>query len=196
MKNQDVSIWISFIDLAKIVLPLIIVAFLSYKFGNKKSHYEKKLEFINKRITEFYSPMLGYIYRIEASNLLQKELSELAGEAWKEIVANNDKNENLDEEFKPFQKLIEYDNKITNEEVLPLFYKMHDIFTENYWLAEDSTKQHYLKLSRYVDVWKRFQNDSIPRQVLWKMEKDENLLIPFKTDIKNKLDYLKKSLVK
>ena len=196
MKNQDVSIWISLIDLAKIVLPLIIVASLSYKFGNRKSHYEKKLEFITKQITEFYSPILGYIYRIEASNLLQEELSELAGEAWKEIVANNDKNENLDEEFKPFKKLIEYDNKITNEEVLSLFYKMHDIFTQNYWLAENSTKQHYLKLSRFVDVWKRFQNDSIPRQVLWKMEKDEDLLIPFKTDIKNKLDYLKKFLIK
>lgn len=196
MTNQDVSIWISLIDLAKIVLPMIIVAFLSYKLGNKKSLYEKKLEFITKQITEFYSPMLGYIYRIEASNLLQKELSKLAEEAWKEIVANSPKDKNLDEEFKPFQKLIEYDNKITNEEVLPLFYKMHDIFTQNYWLAEDSTKQHYLKLSRYVDVWRRFQDDSIPRQVLWKMEKDENLLIPFKTDIKNKLDYLKISLLK
>lgn len=196
MTNQDVSIWISFIGLAKIVFPMIIVAFLSYKLGNKKSHYERKLEFITKQITEFYSPMLGYIYRIEASNLLQKELSQLSGEAWKEITVNNNENINLDEEFKPFQKLIEYDNKTTNEEVLPLFYKMHDIFTQNYWLAEDSTKQHYLKLSRYVDVWKRFQKNSVPRQVLWKMEKDENLLISFKTDIKSNLDYLKKVLLK
>ena len=195
MANQQGNIWIELIDLAKIVLPLIIVAYLSYKLGNKKSRYEKKLEFINKQITEFYSPMMGYIYRIEASYSLQKELSKLAEDAWKEISANNLDKNNLDEEFKPFQKLIEYDNKITNEEVLPLFYKMHDIFTQNYWLAEDSTKPHYLKLSRYVDVWRRYQDDSLPRQVLWKMEKDENLLIPFKTDIKNKLDYLKKSLL-
>jgi hypothetical protein len=196
MAQQDMSIWISLIDLAKIVLPLIIVAFLSYKLGNKKSRYEKKLEFITKQITEFYSPMLGFIYRIEASNLLQNELSKLADETWKEIAANNKEHKNLNEEFKPFQILIESGNKTTNEEVLPLFYKMHDVFTQNYWLAEDSTKQHYLILSRYVDIWRRFQANSIPRQVLWKMEKDENLLIPFKMDMENKLGFLKKSLLK
>lgn len=196
MVDQQGSVWLELIDLAKIVLPLIVVAYLSYKLGNKKSRYEKKLEFISKQITDFYSPMLGYIWRIEASNLLQEELSKLAGEAWKEIVANAPDKEDIDKEFEPFQKLIEYDNKITNEEVLPLFYKMHDIFTQNYWLAEDSTKPHYLKLSRYVDVWKRYQNNSIPRPVLWKMEKNENLLVPFKMEIKNKLDYLKKIMIK
>ncbi|MCZ6701406.1 MAG: hypothetical protein O6940_00025 [Ignavibacteria bacterium] len=112
MDESQNNRWIALIDLAKIILPTlitIIVAFISYKLGNRKTRFEKKLEFINKQITAFYSPLMGYINRIKASSLLQNELKVMANEAWQEI-ASKKKNAEHDEEFKPFQKLIEYDN--------------------------------------------------------------------------------------
>ncbi|MCH7974245.1 MAG: hypothetical protein IH949_10220 [Bacteroidetes bacterium] len=198
MNEKQPNIWFEIIDLAKVVVPyliIIFVAYISYKFGKKKSRFEKHLQVVEKQITEFYSPILGYIYRIEAANELEQELSEKANEAWEEIAKSNLNKNEQDEEFKLFQKLIENNNRIFNEELLPLYNKMHKIFTDNYWLAEESTKDYYKDLSRYVDVWERYQNKSIPRQVLIKLKGDESLLISFKTDIKNNLEKLKNILV-
>ena len=198
MDKAQTNIWIEIIRLAEIIIPTIItiiVAFISYKLGNRKSRFEKKLDFINKQITEFYSPMMGYINRIRASSLLQSELSEKANEAWKEIVSRGISPVDHEKEFDPFKKLIEYDNKTLNVEILPLYYKMHTIFTENYWLAENSTKEYYVELSRFVDIWKRYQDNSIPYKVIEKLSHTKQSLIPFFEDVKSVLEVLKMNLL-
>ncbi|MCZ6701407.1 MAG: hypothetical protein O6940_00030, partial [Ignavibacteria bacterium] len=72
---------------------------------------------------------------------------------------------------------------------------MHNIFTENYWLAEKSTKEYYIELSRFIDIWKRYQDNSIPHKVLLKLSQREESLLPFYEDVKNMLERLRSKLL-
>ena len=66
------------------------------------------------------------------------------------------------------------------------------IFTENYWLANSTTKQWYSELSRFVDLWHRWLDDSIPVEIIKEMDHTEERLKPFYEDLGNQLETLQK----
>ena len=71
---------------------------------------------------------------------------------------------------------------------------MVSVFTENSWLANSSTKKWYSELSRFVDLWHRWLEDSIPAKVLQEISHTEERLRPFYQDLENQQERLQKEL--
>lgn len=193
---DQISLIRDIVDLAKIVIPsaiTLLAGYLAYRFANRQSRYRKYLEFKERQVTSFYSPMIGCLKSIRAHSELRSDLSKAAGTAW-DNICKNAPHPFLDHEerFVPFKKLIEYDNKKLREEILPFYDKMLKIFTDNYWLAEESTKAHYSELCRYIEIWNRWLDRSLPSEVLQEIEHDEERLKPFYKDLDVQLSNLLK----
>ena len=188
----------SLIDLAKTVLTSLVIllaAYLGYRFTIKQNKRQRQLEFIERKITTFYSPMIGYRNQIKAKSELRLDLSNAAGIAWGKICDEQPR-PFLDHEkyFEPFKKLIEYNNKQFAEELLPMYDKMLLVFMENYWLANTSTQGWYGEFCRFVDLWHRFLNDSVPGRALNELKHGEELLLPFYDDLEKQLEELKQKI--
>ena len=69
-----------------------------------------------------------------------------------------------------FTKIIDWDNTKLQEELLPAYRQMLDLFRENYWLAKPETRDHYPTLVEFVEVWNRWLDDALPREVLERLE--------------------------
>lgn len=198
MTPEQVSLLKDVVDLAKVTIPAIVTllaGYLGFRFSTRLARYNKSLEFKQKQITEFYSPMIGCIKNIRSHSELRLELSNAASEAWREICDDAPKPFlNHNREFEPFKKHIEYDNIKFREDLLPLYDKMLSIFTENYWLAEEPSKAHYSELCRYVEIWHRWLDEALPREVLLKTKHSEEMLLPLYDDLEKQMLELRSSI--
>ena len=93
-----------------VIVP-IIFTFVGYLFGKRQLKDKIKLDFIDRQLREFYSPMHICIRRIRALGELREKRSELSYIAWKEICATRKiPFEDHEEVFEPFKKMIDNDN--------------------------------------------------------------------------------------
>ncbi len=93
-----------------------------------------------------------------------------------------------------YDKLQDYNNRQLTDEIIPLYRKMLAIFTDCMWLAEPSTQRHYAALVEYVEIWNRFLDQSLPREVLQQIEHKEEALKPFYADLEQHFTSLSKRL--
>ncbi len=202
LTEQQIELFKNLIDFGKIAVPSLITllavvlgARVGYRFSLRRFKLEKRLEFINQQVTKFYSPLVGCRMRSRASSELRVELSRVCNSAWIKICEEQPK-PFLDHEkhFDPFKKQIEDENQRFPKYLLPLYDQMVDIFTKNFWLAEDSTKEFYKPFCRYVELWHRFYDDAIPPRVLEEVTIDEKDLLPFYDDLENNLNRLRHEL--
>lgn len=192
------GLFASVVDLLKLVYaPLItlLAGYLGMQYGLKQLKAEKKLEFIARQLKEFYSPLLGYHKAILAKSELRVRVSHAADEAWREICQGAPKPFLEHEEaFKPFKRVINYDNEQLKQELLPLYRKMLEVFRENYWLAEPETRKYFSELSDFVELWDRWISDNIPASVMEKLGHDEDRLKPFYVELEERLNTLRVKL--
>ena len=202
LNEQQLHLINNLIDLAKIVLPsffillaAILGARLTYRFAVRRLKLEKRLDFVRQQVTDFYSPLIGCRKRIRASSELRVELSRASDIAWRKIC-DEQPTPFLEHEkyFEPFKRQIEDENKRFPKFLLPLYDEMVDIFTKNYWLAEDSTKEFYKPFCRYVELWHRFHDDAIPPRVFEEVPLDEETLLPFYENLESNLSKLRDEL--
>ena len=157
------------IDLSKIVLPslfTLLAGSFGYRYGLRHMKNQKRLEFVERQLREFYSPMLGCLKSIKAKSELRYEISKACEPAWRKICEEHPKPFlDSDKYFEPFKESLMYDDKQLRKELIPLYDKMLSIFSENYCLAESETKSWYSELTRFVN-WHRWLNESIPREVI------------------------------
>ncbi|CAG0927013.1 hypothetical protein PLCT1_00209 [Planctomycetaceae bacterium] len=183
------------LELAKFVGPAtttLLAGYLGYRFALRRARHQKQLDFIERQVTHFYSPIVGCLKRIRAESNLRLELSGAADAAWRDICDRAPKPfVDHSQQFEPFKRLIEYENTKFSDELLPLYDRMVAIFTDNYWLAESSTQQHYSELCRFVEMWHRFLNRSLPREILDHIEHREERLHPFYADLETQLARLR-----
>jgi hypothetical protein len=92
--------------------------------------------------------------------------------------------------FAPYKSIIEYDNKQLREELMPLYRKMLDLFTEKYWLADEATRIFYQDFFEFVEIWERYLAESLPGEVLAKLDHSEENVLQFYEHIENKLSTL------
>lgn len=78
-----------------------------------------------------------------------------------------------------FMKSIEYDNRQLNESLLPSYIKIETIFRDNYYLAENKTREFFRPLIEFNDIWQRWLDRSIPLEVVKELGHEEELLQPF-----------------
>lgn len=198
LSESQVQLLRDLVDLAKITIPALVTllaVYFTYRFATRQTLFRKRLDFIEKQIVGLYSPMIGCLKAIRASSELRLEISQAADEAWRELSSRCPTPPGpSDDDFAPYRRIIEYDNTQLKTSLLPLYDRMLSIFTENYWLAEDSTKEHYPELCRFVDIWHRHLEDSIPTDVVRKLDHREERLHALYEDLESILTALRSKL--
>jgi hypothetical protein len=166
--------------------------------GLVTAHNQKKQrvhDHIQKQLSDFYSPLLGIRARILAKSEVRLKVSGATGEAWRTLVDRGRKNvESLrkieEERFPDFEKVLQHDNRQLVEELIPLYRKMIDLFTNNMWLAEGSTRVHFGALVEFVEIWDRWLGGSLPKEAVPLLGHREEKLQQFYIDLVTQLDRL------
>jgi len=176
----------------------LVGGLIVYVFGIRKLSIEIRNAFVQKQMSEFYSPIAGYRKRIRAKSEVRGKVSTVANEAWKELCAPYVEAKqpmlNHEELYAPFGKIIEYDNGQLREELMPLYRKILDLFTEKYWLADEDTRAYYQDFLEFVEIWERYLAEALPREVLRKLEHSEENVLPFYEHVEQKLSALQKDI--
>ena len=179
------------IELTKILIPLVAV-YLVYRFGIKQIINQKRLEFVDRQLREFYSPMISYRNTIITIRELQENIFKATDIKWKEFCEINPKP--TDQDFRKYDNSLKFDKKQFREEIITLYDKMVSIFNENYYLAEKETRNYFNELYCYVNIWHRWLEDSIPYEVAIELKYSEESLIPFYNDLDKQEKILTKKL--
>lgn len=196
--NQSITI----LELVKFIIPIIstfLAGFFGLLYGLKQVKVQKRLSFIEKQLNEFYSPLLGCRTEILCKSKVRLKIELAANESWKELCERKDKRGlddfDVDKAYEPYGKIIEYNNNQLRQDLLPKYRNMLSIFTENYWLAQSDTRKWYSELCEFIEIWDRCMSDSLPNDVVRKLEHHENKLNSFYEDLEKQIDFLRKELV-
>jgi hypothetical protein len=165
-----------------------------YVFGIRKSSIELRNTFIQKQMSEFYSPIAGYRKRIRAKSEVRAKVSTAANEAWKELCVPYAEAKqpmlNHEELYAPYGRIIEYDNKQLREELMPFYRKVLDLFTDKYWLADEDTRAYYQDFLEFVEIWERHLAGALPGDVIRKLGHTEENVLPLYEHVERKLSAL------
>ena len=176
----------------------IISAYLAYRFARRQNRLDRSLAFVREQVTSFYAPMVGLRRRIAAQSLLRKELDDAASVDWRAIadkhLASAPDGSTLGREFVPFDRMFDYNNRELVQDLIPRYVELLDLFTKNYWLAESSTQIHYQELVRFVGLWQRHLDKSLPVGVLDRVGHSEDRLKPLYDDLEATLARLTATL--
>lgn len=160
---------------------------------------ERRQERIREQLDGFYGPMLGLRAWIRATSELRPELSRAADNAWKKLVRRRDHDVDLlrelqQERFPDFEQVVEENNRQFAEEILPRYEAMITAFSENLSLAEKSTRKHFPTLVKFVELWRRWLDDTIPAEALQELGHSEEELFPLYADLREQFERLQKEL--
>lgn len=163
----------------------------------RREQRQRRMAFVEKQLKDFYSPMLGLRNEIHMRSDLRDRIHDAADVVWKNLcaqareVSTEAPGEPLRSRSPEFTKLIEYDNKQLQEDLLPAYQQMAKLFRENLWLAEPETTTHYQRLIEFVELWDRWLARAIPAEVIEHLEHGEERLKPFYEHLQQQHDDLR-----
>lgn len=64
------------------------------------------------------------------------------------------------------------------------------VFTDMYWLADEDTRSYYQNFLEFIEICERCLSESLPRDVLMKLEHTEETVRPFYEHIEVRLSEL------
>ena len=159
---------------------------------------ERRNNRLREQLQTFYSPLLGMHLQVRAKSEVRVKVSNIAQASWPDLfrgVESPQIKQRIQDESEPqYVRLIEYSNAQLTNEIVPLYRDMLEHFTKNLWLAEPSTVSHYAALIEYVEMWNRFLDGSLPKEVLDKVEHKEERLKPLYADLKEQFERLRREL--
>lgn len=174
---------------------IIIGAWLT----TRRERKQRRLDFVEKQLQDFYSPMLGIRNEIRMRSELRVRIQHASNVEWAKLCARADKSVGALRDLESarsaqFAKLIEYDNDQLETELLPAYRQMAKLFRDNYFLADYDTRAHYGQLIEYVELWNRWAANSIPPEVTTNLGHTEAKLSGFYEHLQAKHDSLRKKL--
>jgi len=178
------------------VAGLVGVAIGAWLTGRRERR-QRRLAFLERQLKDFYSPMLGLRNEIRMRSELRVRIHDTAGRVWKELcerareVSVDTLGSLSRDRFPEFAKLIEYDNKQLQDELLPAYREMIKLFRENLWLADPDTRTYYQPLIEFVELWDRWLEKSIPGEVIERLGHSEEALQPFYAHLQQRHDSLR-----
>lgn len=98
--------------------------------------------FIERQLNEFYSPLLCSLKYVRTLGQIRVKI---------ENVVNSISMQEYQRSPEFYDNRYKYDNKQHEEIILPVYEKMLAIFTEKYWLSEESTKNI---IKSFVNLWR------------------------------------------
>lgn len=138
--------------------------------------------------------MLGIRNEIQTHSIFSIRLQNEANAAWQTLCEQATElgieqlNQLSRQRSEEFSRIITYDNKRLKKDVLPLYRKMLTVFRDNYWLADPETRQYYTLLVEFVEIWNRWMENSLPREVLLRLNHREEKLQPLYQNLQRKHD--------
>jgi len=168
--------------------------------SSKNSKHERRQRLLQQRLEEFYGPLLAIRSRIKAKSELRLKISQLAGEEWPKLAAaaqsgGFERIEQLQKERWPeYEKVFEYEGKQLRGEILPAYREMVSLFISKMHLAESATRNYLAELINFVEVWDRWTDGSLPREVLPRLDHSEKRLYAFYEDLEKQLAALQHAL--
>lgn len=163
----------------------------------QRERNQRRLAFVEKQLKDFYSPMLGLRTEVRMRSELGVRIHDTADVVWRELCerarqVSVEALGNMSEKRGPeFKRLIDYDNKQLQEELLPAYRQMAKFFRENLWLADADTREHYQHLIEFVELWDRWLAKSIPAEVIERVGHSEENLNPFYEHLQQRHDDLR-----
>ena len=175
----------------------VLIGALLMNFQNKA---QRKLEFCEKQLREFYSPLVGIRKEIKILSEFKCIVEKASDEWWQKVCKIGDLlepskgDEYYNKKGKGIDGQIEYDNVQFKSKILPAYRKLVEIFKNNYYLAEEETKKYFPTLLKFVELWERFLSKTHPREVIKKINSSEKELLPFYQHLEETLEALRKKL--
>lgn len=167
----------------------------------RREQQEQRLAFLGKQLEEFYSALLGMRTDIRTRSEIRVKVQNAAGAIWPQLCEDArarggpEALRRLTETRWPeFQRVIEYDNKQVFAELLPLYRSMVERFRTHYWLAEPDTRAFFPELVEFVELWNRSEQNSVPGEVIQRLEHGEEKLNPFYEHLQKKHDELREKV--
>ena len=160
--------------------------FIGSWLSGKHAKQQRKHSYIEKQLSQFYSPLVGLRNEIEMLSELRVKIQEAANSSWQDLCAEargrggpEALRQLSDERYGGFKNIIEYDNRALEKQLLPAYKQMAAIFRENMWLAESETVEYFQKLLEFIDIWDRWLDNPMPGEVWEKLNHSEENLKPF-----------------
>lgn len=161
----------------------------------------RRADFIEKQLQELYAPLLSIRKHVRALSELRVRVATVSGSVWQELCSDARERggalalqELTAERSSAFNAIIEYENEQWKSELLPSYEQMLTIFREKFWLAEDSTREHFQNLIVYIELWNRALNKTIPGEVIAKLGVREAELEPLYSDLEQTFRALRNKL--
>jgi hypothetical protein len=167
-------------------------------YGKKRQRAD---EHIQRQLSEFYAPLHGIRRRILAKSELRVKSSGAHGAAWAELLAGPRATgdpellkKTVEEKWPAFEEAQKYSEREWVQDIVPLYRKMVDLFTEKMWLAEPSTRQHFQTLVEFVEIWNRYLGGGIAPEALATLGHDENKVKPLYEDVAEHVESLTRKI--
>lgn len=176
------------------IISALMGTFFGYKFGVKQLVLRKRLEFIEKQIKEFYSPMVSLVTDINSKIKLTNKISKISDEEWSKIFKGLGPREyeilRKDNNIVKFSKIFDYHKEEFLREIFPSYKKMLEIFREKFWLALPETRKWYNDFSDFIGIWDRHLEKSLPLELGLRIGHAGKELVPFFENLSKTLDFL------
>lgn len=146
----------------------------------------------------FYSPLLGMRARMVATSQVRTKVTGATDRAWRNLfrgVTSPEASQKLVAQHEPqFAKVVDAQNKSLTEGILPLYRDMVKHFQANMGLAEPSTREYFGALVEFIEIWDRWLDGTLPKEVAAELDHSEDALQPFYGDLAAQLDRLQREL--
>jgi len=168
--------------------------------SGRRETRQRQLVFVERQLRKFYSPLLGIRSEIRMRSELRVRVQNAADTEWRRLCEEKrqigvDALQKLTyERGKEFTKIIEYDNRQLEEDLIPAYRNMVKLFRGNMWLAEPETKEYFKILLEFVELWERWLAKTLPREVIKALEHGEESLHPFYDHLQSKHDESREKL--
>jgi len=178
------------------ILATFLGATAAFMFGLRKASADRRAEFRRQQLTEFYSPIAGHAKRARALLAMSMKVWNAKDKGWRDVLAPylGNYTKKLDEDHRRFAKIAEYENAQLDEELLPIYRLILDVFTSKYSYALRSTRQYYEGYYAFVNQWDRVKREALPTEVREHLPHNAKVLHEFFDHIENMLQTLQDEL--
>ena len=95
-----------------------------------------------------------------------------------------------------FKAIIEDDNNTLKEKLIPAYVRMVDTFRDKLWLAEPRTRDHFVSLIEFVEIWERHLRGALPVEVIEAIGHGEEKLTPFYEHLQMEHDRIRDAIAR
>lgn len=163
----------------------------------RRERSNRQHQFLARQLHELYAPLVGLRTEVRVRSELRARVHSEADAAWHELVERAravgiEAMGRISTERGPeFKKIIEYDNRVLVEELIPTYRKMLTTLRDHLWLAERETREYFPTLLEFVELWERWLSKTLPNEVLERLHHGEGQLKAFYDHIEGMHDRLR-----